>query len=209
MKKDLLIQGLLAALFFLILLFLTTMGIMIFESTANADTKEFVCNTEECADAMIKYWVRLAPRHPMANPKHRIKLARLQVAATKAHGTPLALATAIMVRESSCRSRVKGTRGELGLMQVHPATAVRFKCRLVKPYEQLLCGNKVLRYWYNKCGNWRCALTAYASKTGAFKAKPGSNLARVVNDRFKLATELENIGRSSSMNPEDAAHPLE
>jgi soluble lytic murein transglycosylase-like protein len=160
---------------------------------ASVDSEAFQASTEADAVAMIKHWIRLTPRHPMANAKRQERFARLQVAATEVHQTPLSLTMSIMFKESSGRPGVVGALGEIGLMQVHPATSRRFKCSMGKPFGQLMCGHKVLRYWFDKCGTWRGALTAYAGKYGRCEAKPGSNLARVVRSRFKLAAELEAV----------------
>lgn len=164
---------------------------------ASAGQGGFQASTEADAMAMIRYWIRLAPRHPMANHARQARFARLQVAATEKHGTPLSLTMAIMFRESSCRPGAKGTRGEIGLMQVHPWTWATY-CRGLDPKDpgdQVQCGHTVLREGFDRCGSWRGALTWYASKYDICKAKPRSNLAGVVRDRFKLAAELETVAR--------------
>jgi hypothetical protein len=160
------------------------------------DIDVFAASTEDHADKMIRHWIRLAPRHPLARPKLRAQYTRLMVAATELNNTPLALAMAIMFRESSGDPNVKpGKRGELGEMQVHPMTANRFRCQMKTRFGRFMCGNKVLKYWYDRCGTWRGAFTGYAGKYGQCQAKRGSNLSAVVRDRFNLAAELEAVAR--------------
>jgi hypothetical protein len=163
------------------------------ETHASRYDVEFVATSVPEAVAMIRYWIRLAPRHPMANQARQQRFAKLQVAATETYGTPLSLTMAMMFKESSGRPGVIGKRGEVGLMQVHPLTSARF-CKRIDmsdPRGQVICGHKVLRYGYDRCGTWKGALTWYASSRGACEARPGSNLAVVVGSRFKLAAKLE------------------
>lgn len=161
------------------------------EDQANGDDVRFQAHTEDHAVAMIRYWIRLAPRHPMSNVKRQRRFATLQVAATEVYGTPLSLTMAMMFKESSGIPTLVGSRGEIGLMQVHPATGARHRCDLTKPRGQIVCGHKVLRAAYDHCGTWEGALARYASSTGTCSPKRGSNLAAVVKSRFKLAAELE------------------
>jgi soluble lytic murein transglycosylase-like protein len=101
------------------------------------------------------------------------------------------LVVAIAYKESSFRAKIKGKRGEVGLMQVLPNGALT---RTISKQPQLLdvrsnirVGIGHLNYWQNKCGEkkmdvWisaynagRCTKTDYAKRIRRVycKVKPG------------------------------------
>ena len=138
-------------------------------------------------------WVRLAPRNPLRVASYRSEVARALVAGTEAHGLPVELVTAMTLRESSGAQTAVGARGEIGLMQVHPGTAALFHCRLDTPAEQVDCGCRVLEHHLRRCGTLRGAVSAYGSKASRCRPKAGSRLAKMVDNRFRLAAELRTV----------------
>lgn len=212
-KNELLIQGFLAALFFLLLLFLATIAIMIFESTADADGSEFLCNTDKCANTMIAYKVRMFPGNPMNDASKRSVVSRLIGYEARKRSLPVALVVAISYRESSFRRSAIGFKGkEIGYMQVHPLTAKSFGCRSMDTAGgQIECGCIVLKAGLDKCVTLHGAVSYYASRRGVCKPKKNGKLDWVVNDRLRIAKRLEKAAREKllSMDPKDPAHPLE
>ncbi len=105
------------------------------------------------------------------------------------------LVVAIIFKESSFRAKVKGGRGEIGLMQIMPRGALTraiLKERdedlsLVDVRANIRVGVHHLHYWQNECGvekmdQWlsaynlgRCKKTKYARRVKRFycKIKPG------------------------------------
>ncbi len=101
------------------------------------------------------------------------------------------LVVAVAFRESSFREKVKGKRGEVGLMQVLPYGALtRTITKESKPIEvraNIRIGIGHLNYWQKKCGDkdmatWisaynigRCTKTDYAKRIMSVycKVKPG------------------------------------
>jgi len=79
------------------------------------------------------------------------------------------LVTAIIFKESSFRSKVKGKRGEVGLMQIMPRGALTrtiiTKPNLADVRTNIRVGVGHLHYWQNKCGseNIDVWLSAYNS----------------------------------------------
>lgn len=53
----------------------------------------------------------------------KAKIAKLISQVAKKHGVPVALATAVVTVESNFNPNVRGSAGEIGLMQIKPATA--------------------------------------------------------------------------------------
>ena len=72
-----------------------------------------VSGTNEAGNVQVAALERFADR-PFAN---------IIAAEAKAHGVPVALAHAVVRIESSYRPQVTGAAGEVGLMQIKPATA--------------------------------------------------------------------------------------
>ena len=147
--------------------------------------------TEADVETMILYLVAGAPRHPGNRQDYREKHAERIVMAANAHGIPADLVAAIAFRESSFRGEVVGPGGELGTMQVHPATGRRFGCDLTTVTGQYDCGCEVLAWHRDRCGGGlRQALAAYGSRRAECHPRKGSSLAKMVSDRFHLAGKL-------------------
>jgi hypothetical protein len=145
-------------------------------------------------DAMIRHLVELAPRHPANREGYRETLVDAISEAAPRHDLPVELVTAICFRESSMRRDVTGPAGELGVMQVHPSTAVRFRCRLETVADQVDCGCKILAHHRDRCdGDLRGALAAYGSRSGSCSPPAGGSVSRMVSDRFALADELRGL----------------
>jgi len=100
------------------------------------------------------------------------------------------LVTAIIFRESSFRAKVKGTRGEVGLMQIMPrGTLTRSITRedLTDVRANIRVGIGHLQYWQEECGTddmevWlsaynagKCKRTGYGKRIKRLycKIKPG------------------------------------
>lgn len=148
----------------------------------------------------LEHWIRVAPRHPLGVRVYRSEVARAIADGAEAHDLPAELVTAITCRESSGRQDARGRAGELGLMQVHPDTAVRFRCRLGTPSEQVECGCRVLSRHLARCTReigaargLRGALAAYGSRSGSCTPPRGGSVERMVNDRMRLAAELRAV----------------
>ncbi len=148
--------------------------------------------TEGVFDALTE-WCKVAPKNPLRHAEYRREVARALVAGAAAHDLPVELVTAMSLRESSGAQDAVGTRGELGLMQVLPGTAVAFHCRLETPAEQVECGCRVLARTAERCGSLRGGLVAYGSGSGRCHAKPGGRVERMVNDRLRFAEKLKTI----------------
>lgn len=152
-KNELLTQGFLAALFFLLLLFLATLGIMIFESTAGAN--EIAPYNEKPyieVNKAIKWLTRLVPKHPVQkNKKWRSELSAYIVEASYEYDLEPLLVTAVVFLESSFRKKAIGSdRPSIGLMQVH-GVALNGCKDLDTAEGQLLCGSKWLRFCIDEC----------------------------------------------------------
>jgi hypothetical protein len=189
-------HGLISLVIYLLAMTLLVIAFDSFGAQPLETSERFRCNSPECASHMIKYWVRLSPRHPLARPQNRIRFAYELASVIQEHEAPLALIASISFRESSGRAGLVGPAGELGEMQVHPDTAARNKCELRTPKQRIDCGTKILRKYFDKCGSWEGALTVYASKYGKCTTKWGSRLYWTVKNRFKLADKLEFYARS-------------
>ena len=146
----------------------------------------------------IRWWAREAPRNPVLRPEKLTPLSEAISKGAAKHGLPWELVTAIVLRESSGHAEIaaeKNSRGgEIGVMQVHPSNLKRFGCDVSTVAGQVDCGCKVLAHNYEQCGTLRGGLTRYASRYRKCRATPGSKLAWVVNDRFKLAKQLKKAG---------------
>jgi hypothetical protein len=144
-------------------------------------------------DAVLVWWARLAPRNPLRVESYRADVAAALVDQAAAHGLPVELVTAMTLRESSGAQTAVGRRGEIGLMQVHPGTAVSWRCHLGTPAEQIDCGCRVLAHHLTRCGTLRGALAAYGSRFGKCKPKPGGRVARMVANRMRLADVIKKM----------------
>lgn len=154
------------------------------KSTTMADTNR-----------MVEWLVRYAPRHPMSDSIARAEMVSMIDAAADKYRLPRALVVAIVYRESSFIARSVGPAGEIGLMQVHPNTAAKFRCEIKTAANQLNCGCRILSASAERCGTLRGGLTAYGSRDGRCVSLPGSKLSRFVADRFALAQKLIGVSR--------------
>ena len=161
---------------------------------AVADPSEFrpPPMTTEQIDAALLRWTAVAPRHRLRrSPTYRAAVvAAVEDGAVK-HGLRRSLVLAIIMRESSGRDDVTGPAGERGLMQVHPMTAVHWRCRLETPAQQVDCGCRILAHHVARCGgSERGGVSAYGSRSGACRPPPGGSVDRMARDRVALADRI-------------------
>lgn len=161
-------------------------GVVLAAEPAPAREQMTVHQVEEA----LLHWARLTPRHPVHRAAYRFEVASALHGAAVRHGVPVEVVTAMALRESSAREDVTGPAGELGLLQVHPQTAVRYKCRLETPEQQADCGCRILAAHLQRCGEIEGALAAYGSRSGSCTPPAGGSVARMVRDRLALAKRL-------------------
>lgn len=109
------------------------------------------------------------------------RLAEIFVAAARETGEDPVLLVAVARNESGFHTSASGGRGEVGLMQVSPATARHFKCGDVRgDRASALCGARVLAAARVRChsGGDVAALSAY--NTGRCWSSHGRTYARRV-----------------------------
>jgi hypothetical protein len=141
-------------------------------------------------DAALSWWVRVAPRHPLRVREYRAEVVHALLAGANRYALPVEVVVAMSMRESSGRQDARGAAGELGLLQVSPDTAVRFRCLLSTPTEQVDCGCRVLARHLTRCGTLRGALAAYGSRSGACSPPVGGSVEKMVKDRMALAADV-------------------
>lgn len=78
-----------------------------------------------------------------------------------AYGVPPEIALAVAQRESGFQSWVVGGKGELGVMQILPATAAALGVNAADPETNIKAGVGLLRDNYNRFQDWSYALAAY------------------------------------------------
>ena len=133
-------------------------------------------------DRGIRYVLQASPCWGIAaNAETRRDMAEMIAEASEAAQVPPLLLTVLAKRESSFSKDAIGSRGEVGILQVHGLAARG--CDLSTAEGQLACGAKWLRKAFDKCGTWERAITAYAA--GYCIAPKGSKLATLVLSRFK------------------------
>lgn len=114
------------------------------------------------------------------------------------HSVPALLLVAMVFRESSFRTGLVGTRGEVGLMQVGEDVARFCNCDLTTPAGQVMCGACGLRHGIDRCGTIEGGLTAYATKGGKCDPDHSGNPRRVrraVDRRLNLWEKLKEVTR--------------
>ena len=156
--------------------------------TLRADT-----TTADKIDSGIAWFVRDAPRHPMSNDERRGEVSGFLSESARRYGLPWEVLTAMAICETSVRYGRTGPAGEIGLLQVHPATASHHKCDTTTPRSRIDCGAKILKKLSDKCGSITGGVTRYSSKHGVCSAKPGSKLGRAVRRRLRIAAKLKGL----------------
>ncbi len=145
-------------------------------------------------DRCLQWWVRLAPNHPMNDVKKRAIMSGNIARSSKAHGVPWSIITAMVLRESSARDDQIGPAGEIGPLQVYPATARHYGCSVSSSAALIDCGARILRKLSDKCGSIKGGLTAYGSNKAACTSEPGTRLHGAVQRRLRLAKKLRKVG---------------
>lgn len=74
---------------------------------------------------------------------------------------PPRLLSAVVGVESAWRVNARGAKGEVGLMQLMPATARELEVDPFDPHQKLRGGARLLRYHYEREGSWTRALERY------------------------------------------------
>jgi soluble lytic murein transglycosylase-like protein len=90
------------------------------------------------------------------------------LAAVKPAGLPLSLAAAVITQESGWRVNARGSSGEIGLMQLMPATARQYGGgNLYNPAQNMRVGTRVLHHCYKLAGG------NVAATIGCYNRGPG------------------------------------
>ena len=145
-------------------------------------------------DAAISHLITAAPRHPMRDSTKRRQMASDLARAADRHDIPWEVLTAMAHHESSVRVGTVGPAGEIGPIQVHPATARRYRCDTSSSASLIDCGAKILSDLRSQCGGRLAGgLAAYCSSTANCNPKPGSKLRRAVGMRLRLARKLRSL----------------
>jgi len=102
---------------------------------------------------------------PIARPQTLAPSApSLRSVATEIAGeerVPPRLLSAVVSVESAWRVNARGAKGEVGLMQLMPATARALGVDPLDPHQNLRGGARFLRYHYEREGSWTRALERY------------------------------------------------
>ena len=121
---------------------------------------------------------QLTRRHGKSYAKRRARYEALVRKHAKAAGVPVKLALAVVHVESSFRSKVRGAAGEIGLMQVMPATAryMGYKGsmrKLYNPETNLRVGMRYLAKAHRLGGGKLCnVILKYNAGHGAKRMNP-------------------------------------
>ncbi len=78
-----------------------------------------------------------------------------------AYGVPVQTALAVAQRESGFSSSARGASGEVGVMQLMPATSASLGVDPFNPEQNIEGGVRLLRDEYARFGDWSYALAAY------------------------------------------------
>lgn len=141
-------------------------------------------------DRGIRYVLQASPCWGIAaNAEARRDMATMIAEAAEAAQVPPLLLTVLAKRESSFSKDAIGSRGEVGILQVHGLAARG--CDLSTAEGQLACGAKWLRKAFDMCGSWERAIAAYAA--GYCSAPKDSKLATLVLSRLRQWQRAQGI----------------
>lgn len=144
--------------------------------------------TKERIQKAVQYYLGTAKGHPMYQRARQQSFVDDLYTAGTEEGLPETLLPTIAYLESSFRSDAVGKLGEVGLVQVHGEA--KNGCDLETQLGQLRCGAKWLRKAYDACGNWRGAMTMYATGKCATKKE---RIKRMISYRMRLWETVENL----------------
>lgn len=88
------------------------------------------------------------------------------------YGVPVDLALAVAQRESGFQQSARGGSGEIGIMQLMPATASHLGVNSYDPEANVEGGVRLLRDEYKRFGDWSYALAAYNCGAGCAAKGP-------------------------------------
>jgi hypothetical protein len=143
---------------------------------------------EDKLDSAILYYLAGSKRHPMAKWDNREALIKDLIVAGNEYGVSPYLLLTTAFYESSLLISAVGTRGEIGLTQVHGDA--KKECELDTQLGQLMCGARWLKKAHDVCGYWPGALTMYA--TGECRSK-SERVVRLVHFRMEKWQYVENL----------------
>ncbi len=163
----------------------------------------------------------LAEEAPRMAPGERTKLAAALARAERRHHVDPLLLVALIERESHFRTRARGPRGGLGLMQVRMPTARHVADRidaeitserdLFDPQLNVALGAAYLEEMKERFGSWEVALVAYnAGPTRVARVlrqgrRPKSMYSRAIIERWKSLTAEQREDGRGPREPESAA----
>lgn len=116
-----------------------------------------------------KYAGKSRPRNKVASSGGNRGSLMATLAAVKPAGLPLSLAAAVITQESGWRVNARGSSGEIGLMQLMPATARQYGGggNLYNPANNMRVGTRVLHACYKRAGG------NVAATIGCYNRGPG------------------------------------
>lgn len=115
--------------------------------------------------------------------------------AGRRYGLDPCLILSVMSAESAYRMQAVSPKGASGLMQLMPATAVRFGVRnIFDPRENVMAGSSYLKWLLDKFGDVRLALAGYNAGEGAVEFYGGrippfletQNYVRLIYSRYSV-----------------------
>lgn len=113
-----------------------------------------------------------------------------EIAASK--NIPADLFSALIETESGWNAFAVGSKGEIGLTQLMPATAQMLKVQAFNPRENLIGGATYLAMQFEKFGDWRKALAAY--NAGPNNIEAGYAYADKILQRAGMTQSAEDAG---------------
>ena len=147
-----------------------------------------VMNEEDRLNNAILYYLGGAKNHPMSKWDNREALIQDLIIAGDEYGVSPYLLLTTAFYESSLLMTAVGSRGEIGLTQVHGDA--KKECELDTQLGQLMCGARWLKKAHDVCGYWPGALTMYA--TGECRTKL-PRVTRLVHFRMEKWQHVENL----------------
>jgi len=150
-------------------------------------------NNRATIQAVVLYFIGNATNHPMYRQKNQAEFVENLYLAGAEYNLPETLLPTVTFLESSYRMNAIGSRGEVGLTQVHGNA--KKDCDLTTQLGQLRCGAMWLRKAHDACGTWEGALTMYA--TGECRSKKES-VKKIISFRLRLWKKVEALAHQTN-----------